>query len=231
MPESVARRALIEGLLETGREEEVSRAVVQDPSLIPDVVRLLYHQDAVLRHRAATVLGQATRAHPERARPLLDRLMWALNDESGNHCPGAAVAIAEIALGRPDEAAGFLPVLLSALEEAESLVPVGGTSPLTEVLWAAGRLARTFPHVVAAFAPALLDLLSWPDPRVRALSARALLRLGSAIPKETLKRLLADTAEIEYVECGYLVRRTIRDLVLRETLAPCCANGTCRPGT
>ncbi len=230
MPQSVARRELVRGLLAAGRDEEVSRAVAQDPTLMSDVFRLLYHEDAVLRHRAAAVLGEAARQHPGRARSLLERLTWALNDESGNHCPGAAVAIAEVALGLPAAAAGFVPVLLSAIEEGGASGPVGGTNPPAEVLWAAGHLARAFPGAVGDFVPALLGHLSHPDPAIRALSARALIRVGAPIPPDTLKALLADTEEVEYVECGYPVRRTIRDLVLHETLAPCCAGGTCCPG-
>ncbi len=228
MPESVARRELLRGLLAAGRDEEVARAVAQAPSLVPDIFRLLYHPDAVLRHRAAAVLGEAARRHADRARSLLERLAWARNDESGNHCPGAAAAIAEVALGGPAEAEGFVRTLFGEIVvfgESEENV-----SDLPEVLWAAGRLARAFPEAVGAAQPTLLRLLSHADPVVRALSARALIRLNSPIPPGTLKTLLADTEEVEYVECGYPVRRTIRDLVLHETLAPCCAGGTCRPG-
>lgn len=227
--ESIARRDLLLGLLAAGRGEEVASAVIQDPTLIPDVFRLLYHSDLVVRHRAAAVLGEAAHKHPARARPLLERLAWAMNDESGNHCPGAAAAIAEVAVAQPHEAAGFVPVLVAMCGDDALIEDPRQVETLAGVLWAAGHLARAFAPDVSEASPALFRLLAHPEPRIRGLAARALVRLGSSFPPETLKALLADTAEVEYVECGHLVRRTIRDLVLHETLAPCCGGGTCRP--
>ncbi len=226
MAGTVGRRELLQGLLGAGHVEDVSRAVAQDPSLIPDVFRLLYHPDPVLRHRAATVVGEAARHHPGRARSLLERLVWALNDESGNHCPGAAAALAEVVLASPVEGRGFVPVLMSQVEEASD--PTASPGAVVEALWAAGRLARAFPEAVSAVAPTLVGLLSHREPLVRALSVRALIRLQTPIPPEAVRLLLADTAEVEYVEHGHPVRRTVRDLVLHETLAPCCGDGSCR---
>ena len=47
----------------------------------------------------------------ERLLDLNRRLMWLLNEESGNHCPNAALALAEIAQVQPETVLPHLPVL------------------------------------------------------------------------------------------------------------------------
>ncbi len=47
----------------------------------------------------------------ERTLDLLRRLMWMLNEESGNNCPNAALAIAHIAQVHPDWVAPHVPSL------------------------------------------------------------------------------------------------------------------------
>jgi len=218
MASQIGRRELLQALLAEGRFEEVARAAILDSSLIPDVFRLLYHADPVIQHRAAACLAEAVRHHPERARPLLERLAWAMNDESGNYCPGAPVAMAELANARPEEAKGFVPPLLGAVEEEP---------PDPNFLWAAGILVASFPEEVGAHTSRFLGLLSHDAPLVRALAARVLIRLRVPFPPDRLKALLSDSTEVTDVECLHPVTRTVRDVVLHETIAPCCGGGSC----
>ncbi|MCB2213057.1 hypothetical protein KQI52_13165 [bacterium] len=56
--------------------------------------------------RAFTILAETLA--DERLRDLARKLMWMLNDESGNHCPNASLALAAVAEARADIVAPHL---------------------------------------------------------------------------------------------------------------------------
>lgn len=92
--------------------DEVRRMLTQSSGSLRVLLSGLHHPDKTALARvlhgfriAAQVLA------PERLLDLLRRLMWLLNEESGNNCPAAALAIAEIATVAPDAVAPHLPVL------------------------------------------------------------------------------------------------------------------------
>jgi len=191
--------------------EEAGRAAVEERQAFQGLVRLLYDEDLTVRHRAAAALGVVARIAPDRTRALPERLAWAMNDESGMTCRGAPAAIAEIGVARPDLARGFVPVLVSHLDD---------DGQLEAILWAAGTLARAFPAEVAAIGPALDEFLKHPRPAVRAMAVRALARARHFGPGEPFWDLLADTSEVEYWDCCGMVRQTVREVAIRELVAP-----------
>lgn len=204
--------------VQEGRHEAVAREAVEKRGVFRGVFKLLYHEDLLTRHQAAMVLGRIAGLSPKLANTLRERLLWAMNDESGTYCNGAAAAMAEIALVQPDQLREFVPVLLSHLDDVEE-------EHIAQVLWAIGRLATTFPQETEATRSEVTPFLGHPDPSVRAMAARAIIRMKVPKNSDILKELVTDREEMEYVECSERLTRSIRDLILRETLTPGCNCG------
>lgn len=221
MRPTVSEKELLRAFIVADRLNEVANAVAQQRPLFKDLYRLLYDPSWLIRHRAALVMGNVVRSNPHWAREVLERLLWAINDESGNHCPGAAGAIAEVALANWEVGKGFVPPLLALLEEGR------GTPSHIELLWAIGLLAPRFKDTVSASIPTISKYLDCSDPLAVALAARALIRLGASFDNKKRDNLLANTSEVSYPEQGYLVTRTVRQVVLHESLAVCCS-GDCK---
>lgn len=204
--------------VQDGQHESVARKAVEKRAAFRAVFKLLYHEDLLTRHQAAMVLGRVAVMSPNLGRTLQERLSWAMNDESGTYCNGAAAAMAEVALVQPDTLRGFVPVLLSHLDDVEE-------EHIAQVLWAIGRLAAAFPRETEASRSEVMRFLGHEDASVRAMAARAIIRMKVPPESDALKDLMSDPAEVEYVECNQRIQRSIRDLILRETLTPGCPCG------
>ncbi len=81
------------------------------------LISFLYHPEEILRFKAAEVLGRKVKG--EKARNLILRLFWHLNDESGAYCVGAPLGIAEIGRNNPDVFEGFKNKYVSLLDDWE----------------------------------------------------------------------------------------------------------------
>jgi len=127
-----------------------------------------------------TVVGDRQLFGDERARDLLRRFFWALNDESGAVPHGVPEAIGEILAVRAELQATFLPLLCAQLTEEEMLQ----TGPIERgVIWALGRVgppvAETSPEAVAALQRAAAG---HPDPETREIARGALGAVGGRTP-------------------------------------------------
>jgi hypothetical protein len=110
-----------------------------------------------------------------RVHDLLQRFLWALNDESGAMPYGVPEAVGEILAARPEHRAGMLPILCGMLTEEETFQ----TGAIERgILWALGRVG---PDVLTA-CPEALDVVaaaarSHPDAETRATAAQTLAAL------------------------------------------------------
>ena len=127
---------------------------------------LLYHGTPAIRWRAVTAMGALTAALAdadiERARIIMRRLMWNLNDESGGIGWGSPEAMGEIMARHPGLAAEYSAILISYLHEdgnflEHELLQRGA-------LWGLGRLAHARPELVRDAAPLLLPFIQSDDP-------------------------------------------------------------------
>jgi hypothetical protein len=64
-----------------GVSNEVTRVVIDNPGLLPDLVACLDAPDAVVRGRAADVIEKVGRTLPEALVPYLDRFITALSED------------------------------------------------------------------------------------------------------------------------------------------------------
>ncbi len=111
--------------------------------------------------------------------PLLQRFLWALNDESGAVPYGVPEAIGEILAARPGHRASILPILCGMLTEEETF-QTGAVE--RGIYWALGRVgADALTHC-----PKVLDVVataarSHPDAQTRAAAAAALAALEPTV--------------------------------------------------
>jgi hypothetical protein len=179
-----------------GRREELAEAVTREDGaalvrlareafapVLRYLVGRLYSVDEQAKWRSVRALSVVA-ADPEivgdeRARDLLRRFFWALNDESGAVPYGIPEAIGEILAVRAELQATFLPLLCAQLTEEDMLQ----TGPIERgVIWALGRVgppvAETSPKAVAALRRAATG---HPDPETREIARGALGAVGGSV--------------------------------------------------
>lgn len=165
------------------RREDVDALLAMAAKQPGGVVRFLtgrlYAAEPEEKWRAVRMLGVLARqpglVTAARLHDLLQRLLWALNDESGTVPFGVPEAIGEILAARPEHRPSILPILCGMLTEQETFQ----TGPVERgIYWALGRIGPDVldhcPGVPAAIAAAAR---SHPDAETRATAAVALARL------------------------------------------------------
>ena len=179
----------------------------------------------LVRWRAVTAFGIVIAAlagkSPEKARVVMRRFIWSLNDESGGIGWGAPEAMAEIMTASPLVAAEYHNHLLAYIHEDHCRPDCYlEHAPLRRgAVWGVGRLAQVRPDLAAKAETDLLCALEDCDTVIRGLAAWAcgLLSLTSALPKLGAMRL------------DHSVLELYRDRKLQEvTLAILAAEAVCR---
>lgn len=197
-------------LLFERKYDEICMKAIEERSAFREVMKQLYAEEMVIRHRAAIILGMLAKQAPHLVRSLPSRLMWALNDESGMSCHGAAAGIAEIAVGSREIGGSFVTPLIHFLDDE---------GHLAEVLWAIRRLTEYYPNEVAEVSALIERFIFHDDPNIRGMAIRALAGIGGLSRNDIIFILSNDKNEIEFVENGEIIRTTIGQLVIDEVLA------------
>ena len=166
------------------------------------LVSLLYDPDELVRWRAVSALGRLAGAHPELARPLVTRLYWSLNDESGGIGWMSAPALGEIGRRAPQLLSQCVRPLVRYLDEP-FLLP--------GALWAIGRLAPAYPAETQEVVPEVALCCASTDPSVRAQAAHALGQVGDGRARSALVELGQDERPVRLYEGGQLVTKQVRE--------------------
>ena len=199
--------------LERGEYAPAVELAVADRRVVRALVSLLYDPDELIRWRAVSALGHLAGAHPELARPLVTRLYWSLNDESGGIGWMSAPALGEIGRRAPQLISGCIRPLVRYLDEPFLLAGV---------LWAIGRLAPAYPAETREVVPEVALRCASADPSVRAHAAHALGQVGDRRAQGALAELAKDERPARLYEGGRLVSKQVRDWA-GEALARLCA--------
>lgn len=186
---------------------------------LPEIIALPAHQVvgalfaglcnpvSTVRWHAVTAFGlvveRMASSSPEKARIIMRRFIWSLNDESGGIGWGAPEAMAEIMAQSPLLAAEYHNHLLAYIHEDHCRPDCYlEHAPLRRgAVWGIGRLAQIRPSLVLRAEPDLLCALRDCDTPLRGLAAWGCGILGftSAVP--LLHDLLADTTPMDiYVD-------------------------------
>ncbi|MBQ9406632.1 MAG: HEAT repeat domain-containing protein [Desulfovibrio sp.] len=147
-------------------------------------------------HRAAVALGQLTARlaenQPETARNILRRLMWHLNEESGNMGWGIPEAFAETLAASESLARDFHRVLVSYIIDLGRDDNYCDNDVLRRsCYWAIGRLAQARPQLCLVARPWLVKGLAEQDAVCQGMAAWALAQLPPDIMDAPALRRLA----------------------------------------
>jgi HEAT repeat protein len=197
-----ALRSAARERLERGAYAAAAELAARERGGVRALVSLLYDPDERIRWRAVSALGHLAGSHPELARPLVTRLLWTLNDESGGIGWMSAPALGEVGRNSPPLLREAVRVVVHYLDDP-TLLP--------GVLWAIGRLAPAYPAETREVLPELVDRCASADPAVRAHAALALGEIGDGRAREALGGLGADEASARVYVDGELVVKRVRD--------------------
>lgn len=162
------------------------RSAVSPQEYVGPLMALL-PQAGLLSRRGALGMGIVVPALAERsmeeARVVMRRLMWHMNEESGNLGWGITESMAEIMSHSAALAREFGRVLFSyVLDSGREDNYIDYTPLLRSCFWSAGRLAQARPDMGIAAFGSFVGGLEHEDGLVRAQAALALLKLFEAAP-------------------------------------------------
>lgn len=197
-----ALRSAVRSRLERGEYPAVLDMVAAERSVVRALVSLLYDPDELVRWRAVSALGHLAGALPELARPLVTRLLWTLNDESGGIGWMSAPALGEIGRRAPPLLRDAVRVLVHWFDEPYVLAGV---------LWATGRVAPAYPAETQEVVPEVSLRCASADPGVRAHAAFALGQVGDGRARRPLEELAGDSCPARIYEDGQLVTKEVRE--------------------
>ncbi len=197
------KRRIHDLLADDGWEDGLSGLTELGQQAVAPLFSALCSSSPLLRWRAVTAFGPVIAAlaarTPEKARVVMRRFIWSLNDESGGIGWGAPEAMAEIMTQSPLVAAEYHNHVLAYIHEDHCRPDCYlEHAPLRRgAVWGVGRLAQARPDLAGAAEPALLCALGDCDASIRGLAAWAcgLLGLASALPH--LEAMTADASALE----------------------------------
>ena len=190
--------------------------------LINALFSFLYNTDEYVRWHAITAMGSIVQKiagkDMERARVIMRRLMWNLNDESGGIGWGSPEAMGEILACHEGLANEYVHILLSYAREDGNYLE----HPILQrgLLWGIGRLSEVRPHLVrdAGFSSYLIPFLESEDGPVRGLAAWIMGLLNTEEARPYLERLRGDDVEVLMYIGSEIVNRRVTELA-KEALA------------
>jgi hypothetical protein len=178
----------------------------------------LCNPSALVRWRAVTGFGIVIAAlaakTPEKARVVMRRFIWSLNDESGGIGWGAPEAMAEIMTQSPLVAAEYHNHLLAYIHEDHCRPDCYlEYAPLRRgAVWGVARLAQVRPDLAAKAEPDLLCALADCDTVIRGLAAWACGQLGLTSALPLLEPLSRDHSTLELYRDRKLLEPTLAAL-------------------
>jgi len=176
--------------------------VAADRGVVRALVSLLCDTDELVRWRAVSALGYLAGANPELVQPLVTRLYWSLNDETGGIGWMSAPALGEIGRRAPLLLSQCIRPLVRYLDEPFLL---------SGALWAIGRLAPAYRAETREVVPEVSLRCASADPAVRAHAAFALGEVGDSRARLALTGLADDERPAKIYEGGLLVTKQVRE--------------------
>ncbi len=179
----------------------------EDKRIIPKLQRLLYSGDNQFRMRAAEAIGYVcgiiADTNPKIVSRLLQNLFYAITDTAAFPW-GAFEAIGEIISKKPEQFAGYIPLLYQFLPD-ETRRP--------QALQAIEKIARAKPELLRKTTFYFFHFLKDSNPLVRGYTAKILGDLGAYEARKELEQVIEDTGEIEVYEDGNLVKKSVGEIV------------------
>jgi hypothetical protein len=189
------RRKWLRRLLMDRALEDAARWASERRDVNRALNSLLFDGEELVCWRAIEAIGRLAGVRAavkvERVREMMRRLLWAMNDESGNSIRHAPQLMGEILANVPELIPEFAHYLLSF---RDSSMHDRGTA------WAMARVASIAPHTFRNFSSELTCFLRDPDPEVRGLALLSLSPDVGGTAKLLAQSLQNDPAELRYYD-------------------------------
>ncbi|MBI5531724.1 MAG: HEAT repeat domain-containing protein [Deltaproteobacteria bacterium] len=210
----MGNRQIVAEHLRNGNVEALGELAATDSGVVASLVRGLYHPEASIRWGAADALGRAAGHWLPSQRPrverVLQRLVWALNDESGTTGWGVPQAIGEVVRQDRQLSDDHGPLLASWLGDAE--VELDNRLMVRGLLFAIGRVGENRPEAVQPAVPGVIARLADPDAATRGLAARVLGILRARDTMDAVAALCSDVAPLDIYAEGRMRPTTVAQL-------------------
>ncbi len=195
------RKNVLRILKFSDKEQALERlAQIPDEQLVAHLFSHFYRGDELVKFRSAAAMGELVSRMAaqsmEKARIVLRRIMWNLNDESGGIGWGSPEAMGEILSRNPALAADFKSILFSYLDDKGNFIE----HELLQqgVLWGVGTYLKTSPKDLDKTTQKILEnFLTSPDPVKRAYALRALVNAGQPLETAALEKLKGDGTRVD----------------------------------
>ncbi len=173
---------------------------------------MLFQTDPLVCRRSVEALGIAAGVVAEhsleKVRNLIRKLLWMMNDESGNLCWCAPEAIAEVLVNVPSLMDEYAPLLIGYLQE----------EPFERgAHWAIARVAAVRPDIFEDDVATLARSLDDDDAVIRGYTLLALTSLGASSVLPQVQTLTSDAAPVHVYDyqTGTLTEVSVAQLAER----------------
>lgn len=207
-------------LLEDSRETAFAALEnIPDEQLVGHLFAHFYHKEELIKFRSIAAMGalgaRMAKKEMEKARIVLRRIMWNLNDESGGIGWGSPEAMGEILAQSPELAREFKSILFSYLDPDGNYLE----HPMLQrgVLWGIGTYVNTaldkegLPEKIKGH---LFAHLHSQDPVKRGYAARALVNAGSFDCCLVPENILTDTSRFDLFREWHFIEVSVSDIAL-----------------
>lgn len=205
-------------LLEPHRETamELLRQI-PDEQLVGHLFSYFYHGNELVKFRSVAAMGvlvsRMEKKNMEKARVVLRRIMWNLNDESGGIGWGSPEAMGEILCQSPMLALEFKSILFSYLDSKGNYIEHEMLQ--RGVLWGVGTYLFSFPEDLNKTTEELLSgYLHSADPVKRGYAVRALTNARSFDCRLVPENILMDNQPVDIFTDWKFITTRISDMAL-----------------
>lgn len=189
---------------------------IPEEQLIGHLFSHFYDKDPLIKFRSISAMGELGKRlagkQMEKARVLMRRIMWNLNDESGGIGWGSPEAMGEILSKTPGLALEFKSILFSYLDPRGNFLEHGALQQ--GVLWGIGTYLGAEPAEMNEITKALIfSYLHSFDPIKRGYAVRALANAGSLDCSLVPENILSDSENIDIFTDWEFVSTPISQMV------------------
>jgi HEAT repeat protein len=212
------KRHILDLLAGDGWEAGLASLADLGQQAVAPLFSALCNPSPLVRWRAVTGFGVVVAAlaagAPEKARVVMRRFIWSLNDESGGIGWGAPEAMAEIMTQSPMVAAEYHNHLLAYIHEDHCRPDCYlEYAPLRRgAVWGVARLAQVRPDLAVKAEPDLLCALADCDAAIRGFAAWACGQLGLTSALPLLEPMTEDRSTLELYRDRELLELTLASL-------------------